>query len=164
MRRLRDPLLRWALRTGYWVLRAYGLVVRSRGRGVKCLITRDAEVLLVRHTYGPRRIWHVPGGRRRRGEAGAVTAAREMREELGLEGLDWQPLATLELRLEGRRVTVECLHAQTGDRPLRPDPAEISEARFFAAEHLPAGLGPEEARVLGVLALPFSGASGETAG
>jgi NAD+ diphosphatase len=161
-RTLRDPLLRFAYRVGYWVLRAESLVLRRPGRGVKCLLTRDGEVLLVRHTYGPREVWHVPGGRSRRGEPGDAAAAREMHEELGLEGLTWRALATIELRLEGRRVTVECLHADVGERPLRLDAAEIAAARYFPAGELPERLGAEEMHVLRVLSLPFSGPSGET--
>jgi ADP-ribose pyrophosphatase YjhB (NUDIX family) len=126
VRALRDPLLRLAFRVGYWVLLAYGVVLRRPGRGVKCLLVRDGEVLLVRHTYGPRRVWHVPGGGSRRGEDGPAAADREMSEELGLGGLNWQLVATLELNLQGRVVTVQCLTAPIGERTPRRDPAEIA--------------------------------------
>jgi ADP-ribose pyrophosphatase YjhB (NUDIX family) len=154
--------MRIAFRVGYWLLRVEAPLLRRPGHGVKCLLTRDGEVLLVRHTYGPRRVWRVPGGRSRRGEEGSAAAAREMHEELGLEDLAWRELATLELRLDGRRVTVECLHADVGQRPLRLDAAEIAEARYFPVGELPERLGAEEMRVLGMLSLPFSAASGET--
>lgn len=162
MRALRDPLLRLAYRIGYRVLLVYGVVLRRPGRGVKCLIVRDGEVLLVRHTYGRRRVWRVPGGRSRRGESAVATAEREMNEELALSGLDWRLLATLELHLDGRAVSVQCLSAAAGDRVPDRDRAEIAEARFFAVAELPERLGAEEVRVLELLSLPFSGASRET--
>ena len=162
VRRLRDPLMRLAYRIGYWCLRGEARVLGRPGRGVKCLLSRDGEILLVRHTYGERHGWRAPGGRRRRGEGAAAAAAREMHEELGLEGADWRELATLALRLDGRNVNVACLHADVGDRQLWFDAGEIADARFFAAEQLPEQLAEGELRVLGLLALPFSRFSGET--
>ncbi len=161
---LRDWLLRQAYRTAYWVLRAYSPLARHPERGVKCLILRGDEVLLVRHTYGRRGSWHVPGGRRRRSESGAQAAAREMGEELGLDGLRWRSLAVLELTSEGRRANVECLAAEVRHDDVRVDRAEIAEARFFAAGELPERLDDAEMRVLGLLALPFGSASGQTSG
>jgi ADP-ribose pyrophosphatase YjhB (NUDIX family) len=48
---------------------------------------RDSRVLLVRTTYAPpgiNRNWTIPGGAGKAGELPVVTAARELREELGL--------------------------------------------------------------------------------
>ena len=164
IRRVRDPIMRLAYRVGYWGLRAEALALRRPGRGVKCLLSRDGEILLVKHTYGERHAWRVPGGRRRPGEHPVDAAAREMREELSLEGASWRELSTLALRLDGRNVSVACLHADVGDRQLCFDAGEIADARFFAAERLPESLGDGELRVLGLLALPFSAPSGETFG
>ena len=162
IRRVRDPVMRLAYRAGYLGLRAEALLVRRSGRGVKCVLSRDGEILLVRHTYGERHSWRVPGGRRRRGEDPVAAGAREMREELGLDGASWRELATLALRLDGRNVNVACLHAEVGDRQLWFDGGEIADARFFGAEQLPERLGEGELRVLRLLSLPFSAPSGET--
>lgn len=159
---LRDPLLRFAYRVGYWVLRIEGVVLRRPGRGVKCLLTRDGEIVLVRHTYGPRGLWYVPGGRLRRREPVEEAATREMREELGLEGLRWRVLASLQLVVDGRRVRMECVGAEVGEQPLHRDPAEIAEVRYFPVDELPERLRGEELQVLGLLSLPFSPPSGET--
>jgi ADP-ribose pyrophosphatase YjhB (NUDIX family) len=151
MQAVRDLALRQIYRLGYRVLRVYALVVRRPARGVKCLLTHDGEVLLVRHTYGPRRIWHLPGGGVRRAESNVAAASREMNEELGLSGLSWHDLGTVDLHLDGRRVAIGCLRAEVADGVLQRDRAEIAEARWFDPRDLPSPLGHE---VLRVLALP----------
>ena len=67
---------------------AYYRVFRPVTHGVKVLIEdeRSGDILLVRHCYGDRQIWHMPGGGYRpRGENPEQAARREVREELGLE-------------------------------------------------------------------------------
>lgn len=143
MRALRDALLRQAYRVAYRLLQVQTLIRRPRRRGVKCLLTHEGEVLLVRHTYGPRRIWHVPGGGVRRRESSLVAGRREMHEELGLRDLDLREMSSIELRLARRPVRLSCLHAELADRRIAPDRAEIATARWFAPEALPAPLGGE---------------------
>jgi ADP-ribose pyrophosphatase YjhB (NUDIX family) len=151
MQAVRDLALRQTYRVGYRLLRVYALLVRHRGRGVKCLLTHEGEVLLVRHTYGPRRIWHLPGGGVRRAESTLDAASREMQEELGLSGLRWRDLGSVDLRLDGRRVAIGCLRAEVADGTVHRDRAEIADARWFDPADLPAPLGRE---VLRILALP----------
>ena len=47
MRRLRDPVLRLGFRVGYHVLHAWWLLTHPKKRGVKCVLTRDGQVMLV---------------------------------------------------------------------------------------------------------------------
>lgn len=148
MQAARDLALRQIYRVGYRVLRVYALLVRRRARGVKCLLTHDGEVLLVRHTYGPRRIWHLPGGGVRRAESMLAAASREMEEELGLSGLTWQDLGSVELRLDGRRVAIGCVRAEVADGVIHRDRAEIADARWFDPGDLPAPLSREVQRIL----------------
>ena len=142
-RRARDALLRAGYRVAYHLIGAYALVRRPRGRGVKCVLARGDSIVLVRHTYGPRQVWHVPGGGLHRGESTMAAARREMREELGLQDVRYHLLTELGLELQHRRVTIGCVHAELGDAVLRPDPVEIEEARFFARDALPTPLGAE---------------------
>jgi len=45
---------------------------------VKCLLTDESgRALFVRHHYGDRRVWEIPGGGAHRDEPLAETAARE---------------------------------------------------------------------------------------
>jgi 8-oxo-dGTP pyrophosphatase MutT (NUDIX family) len=144
--------LRLLYRVAFRLAQLRAVVLRRRGRGVKCLLIHDhREVLLVRHTYGPRAVWQLPGGGAHRGEAPASTAAREMEEELGLRDLSWHELVTFDISLEHMPVNLTCLYADVADPTLRPDPVEIAQARWFPFNHLPARLGDEVLQMLQML-------------
>ena len=87
MRSLRVVLLRRLYRVAWRGVQLRALVWRRRGDGVKCVLTHGGEVLLVRHTYGRRDTWYLPGGAVRRDEPPPRAGAREMEEELGLREL-----------------------------------------------------------------------------
>lgn len=140
---MRVPLLRTAYRVAYHLIGLDAVVRRPRGRGVKCVLAHGESVVLVRHTYGPRRTWHIPGGGLKRGETTIDAARREMHEELGLEGVAFESLGRLQFRLQHRPVTIGCVYAQLSDTTLRADPVEIAEARFFSRGALPTPLGEE---------------------
>jgi len=54
--------------------------------GVGVVVLRDDKVALIRRAKPPRKgLWSLPGGRQRLGETVRETAAREVREECGLE-------------------------------------------------------------------------------
>jgi 8-oxo-dGTP pyrophosphatase MutT (NUDIX family) len=144
----RVAALRMLYRVAFRLAQARALVLPGRGRGVKCLLTHGDEVLLVRHTYGPRRQWVLPGGSAHRGETPASVAAREMREELDLRDVDWRELVTLDIRLEHMPVHLTCLHAELADPVVRLDPVEIEQAQWFAMDELPARLGSEVEQML----------------
>jgi 8-oxo-dGTP pyrophosphatase MutT (NUDIX family) len=151
MRRLRIPVLRILYRVAWRGLQLRSLLP-GRGRGVKCLITHGGSVLLVRHTYGERDTWYVPGGRMRRDESPLAAAEREMREELGVEGLLWRELATSDLRLDRIAVRVTTLHAELEDpAAVRLDPVELQEAGWFDPSALPRPLGGEVRLLIALL-------------
>jgi 8-oxo-dGTP pyrophosphatase MutT (NUDIX family) len=128
------------------------LVRPRRGGGVKCVLTHGGEVLLVRHTYGRRDTWYLPGGAVRRREPPLRAAAREMEEELGLRDLKLRELATFDMRLERITVRLTCLHAELPDRALvRSDPVEIAEVRWYTPERLPIPRGTDVDQLLALL-------------
>ncbi len=152
MSRLRIALLRILYRIAWRGLQLRSLLFPGRGRGVKCLITHCGSVLLVRHSYGERDTWYVPGGRMHRREAPRAAAEREMREELGVDGLDWRELATWDLRLERIAVRVTTLHAELEDpAALRLDPVELQEADWFQPDALPRPIGSEVRLLIALL-------------
>jgi len=141
---LRIRLLHLAYRVAWRLLQLRSLVWPRRGRGVKCLLTHEGRVLLVRHTYGARRTWYLPGGASHRRETPQQAAARELREELGLGGLRMRELLTRAMRLERIRVRLTFLHAEVADpRQARPDPVEIAEVGWFEPGRLPRPRGSE---------------------
>ena len=99
-------------------------------------VVRDARgrVLLVRRANEPSRgLWSVPGGRIEPGESAREAAAREVREETGLEVEVGELLLTAELGpyvVEDYAATVVGGTLRAGDDAL--------DARFFAAGELPA--------------------------
>ena len=70
-------------RAAYLAARAYWIVFRPLTLGVRVLIVRGDEVLLIQHSYQPG--WFIPGGLVERGEALEQAAQREAHEEVGAE-------------------------------------------------------------------------------
>src|SRR4051812_38995035 len=120
--RMRAPAYRMAL----WLLRAWWVLRRPRSRGVRCILRRGDEVVLVRHSYGDRR-WMLPGGRVRRSEDPIATARREMQQELGAAGTGWR--------------VIGCLVAPRG-YPRRSRSEGFPPPRPFPREGPPAPAGP----------------------
>ncbi|MFC4905906.1 NUDIX domain-containing protein [Actinomadura gamaensis] len=132
---------RWQWRLVRW--RHHGFLVYAAG----VVRDEDGRVLLLRHRLWPEsRPWGLPGGYVNAGERLEDAAAREIREETGLEvAVTGPPVAVF----SGYRYRVETYWAARltgGD--LRLDPGEILEARWFAAEELPAGLSENHRALL----------------
>ena len=118
-----------------------------RGRGVKAILTRDDEVLLVMHTYGPRR-WELPGGGVRRAETPLDGIRRELREEIAvaLEATELRALG-VERRRANRRVhyfTAELAPSVA----IEPDQREIARAQWHRRGALPVRLRARVAQAL----------------
>jgi 8-oxo-dGTP pyrophosphatase MutT (NUDIX family) len=134
-------------------LRAWSLATRPRLRGVKCVLRDDeGRVVWVRHTYGDRAAWELPGGAARRSESPAQAARREAREELGVDVARWEPVGTVEGRWTGARLRLTCCVADlpAGAR-LDPDPVEIAVATWAPADEPPGRVGQVTAEALPLL-------------
>jgi 8-oxo-dGTP pyrophosphatase MutT (NUDIX family) len=148
MANLPVALRRVGYRAAHTALRAYWRTARPRTRGVKCVVRDGDAVLFVRHAYGDRRSWELPGGGIKRGEEPRDAAAREAREELGLELADWHALGTVEARGYGKRTTILCFEGRSPGRLVSIDEGELEEARWFDLADPPAPLGIDARVVL----------------
>jgi 8-oxo-dGTP pyrophosphatase MutT (NUDIX family) len=136
------PIRRLIYRCGYRVLQVVWFVWRPAKTGVKCLLTADDRILLVRHTYGRRR-WDLPGGSVKRGEPPLQTARREMDEELGLGCAEWIKIGEIRGTFDHRRDTIHCFRAEIEPSArLKLDRGELDAAAWFARTDLPADLSP----------------------
>lgn len=136
---LPTPVLRVAYRYGHHLARGYWRVRRPAVFGVKAVL-RDGggRILLVRHTYGDRDAWGLPGGGRHGDDPVERTATREVLEEVGVEITSWAPLGEIYSEALHKRDTVTVL---LGDWPagaeLRLQDSELAEAVWFAPDALP---------------------------
>ena len=141
---------RAAVRLAYAGLRTYWFLFRPQIDGVKCVVTHDDDVLLVRHTYG-KPVWDLPGGRIRRREAPRDAARREMSEELGRRIEDWADLGELYLNTNHHYDNLHLFHADVPDRQIDLDLTELAAANWFGLRALPPDLGRYVRPILGRL-------------
>jgi ADP-ribose pyrophosphatase YjhB (NUDIX family) len=134
--RLPVPLRRAFYRVAFVALRVLSHVFHPRTRGVKCLVVRRGEVLLVRHSYGPRQ-WDLVGGFCRRGEDFADAARREALEELGVEIVALTDLGEKLRGLYGRHETLRLFRIEVDAVALAIDHGELAEIRWCARDALP---------------------------
>jgi 8-oxo-dGTP pyrophosphatase MutT (NUDIX family) len=133
------------IRILYLCFRIYCFLFRPVRVGVRVMMIKDDQVLLVRQTYIPG--WFMPGGGLKRGETLEQAARREVREEVGAELGD-----------------IQFMGAYTGFKEWKTDhnivflcrdftlngghDREIAEAHFFHLNELPEGLWPGHRRRL----------------
>ena len=79
------PVRRAGYRVAHAGLRVYWRVARPQTRGVKCVVRDGDDVVFVRHSYGDRRLWELPGGGIKRGHILGAT------DELGAEAVECVP-------------------------------------------------------------------------
>jgi 8-oxo-dGTP diphosphatase len=131
------PIYRLAiwLRGEVWRLRRPTLL------GVRALIVRNGDILLIRHRSG-KQPWALPGGGVERNERLAEAARREAAEETGAPIRVEQLLGVYE-RFGDRISNYIAVFICTAlGEPQPPRSLEIAEARFFPLERLPAGADP----------------------
>jgi ADP-ribose pyrophosphatase YjhB (NUDIX family) len=121
-------------------------LLRPKTRGVKIMLLNDTgEILLIRNNYGRTHQFVLPGGGVRPWETPEKAASREVREELGCDARELQPVSTHFTAAEGKRDTVHVFRARLSDEP-KPDNFEVLEARFFPPAKLPKDVSPATRR------------------
>lgn len=137
--RLPIPARRRVFRVGYFALQGWWLVRRPHTSGVKVVLRRGEDVLLVRHTYGRRAEWDLPGGFIHDDEVPQDAVLRELEEEVGVRAQRPVTLGAILLRSSGRRDTVHFFAADVDAdaAPIDVDAGEIAQARWFPRDALP---------------------------
>jgi ADP-ribose pyrophosphatase YjhB (NUDIX family) len=110
----------------------------------------DGRILLTRRAHSPwRGLWCAPGGFCELDEDPRDAAARETLEETGVRirvreilGIWVQPYADDPRDGDADRISVAYYAADAIAEDGAPDPAEVSEQRWFAPVELPDGLAP----------------------
>jgi 8-oxo-dGTP pyrophosphatase MutT (NUDIX family) len=142
-------MMNFLRRTLYLAARAYWVIARPLTLGVRVIMLRGDEVLLVKHTYQPH--WYVPGGLVERGETLEQAARREAQEEIGAR---LGPLALLGVfsgYAEGKsdHITVFVCDQFT----LSPvTNSEIERFAFFKRTGLPPDISPGTRRRIEMIA------------
>ncbi len=143
LRALPVPLGRRAYRLAYRAARVWWFVARPHVTGVKVVLRDGERVLLVRHAYGDRAAWELPGGHGRRGEPPEATARREAHEELGVDVAAWRRRGSFRARTDRKREVVHVLEAPWPPAVApRPAPWELEEVRWATLDDPPGRLGP----------------------
>lgn len=127
------------LRLVYLVYEIYSFIFKPVLFGVRVMLIKDNQVLLVKHTY--KKGWHLPGGGLKRGETVEEAARREAREETGAELKNIQLIGIFSNLDEG--VTSHIILFASNEFGIvgRSD-HEIAEARLFPLDALPDDLMP----------------------
>jgi ADP-ribose pyrophosphatase YjhB (NUDIX family) len=129
--------MRILLQIAYRLRRFAFRVLRVRTRGAKTMVfNRAGELLLIRNSYGRTHLWVLPGGGIGRRESPEAAAAREVKEETGLDVSDVRFLSVHANNAEGKRDTIHLFAARADAEP-NADAFEVEEARFFALDKLP---------------------------
>jgi 8-oxo-dGTP pyrophosphatase MutT (NUDIX family) len=102
------------------------------------LFNGRGELLLIRNSYGDPDAFVLPGGGVGLREEPMAAAARELREETGIERARLRLLGEYESRSEGKRDSISLFHGSS-DAPPKADGVEVAEAGFFALGGLPEG-------------------------
>lgn len=127
------------LRLAFLLKETWSQIFRPIQLGVRIILVQDGKVLLVRHTYMAG--WHFPGGGMKRWETPLEGAAREAREEAGVELLEPPTLVGIFTSYGGGKsdhVAVYICHKYRVRRAT--DKLEIAERKLFALDALPLGL------------------------
>lgn len=163
MRRLLLVVLAAGFGFATTVRRLGRLVFRPITVGVRALVLRGDDVLLVRQ-HGSRE-WALPGGGAGRGEDLRSATEREALEETGVRVTAWQFLGMYTTLHEGLTNHVAVYVCRPYDPKLEPDPRridwEIAAARYFSRSALPPGTHQMVRRRLAEYDAGHSGVDGE---
>jgi 8-oxo-dGTP pyrophosphatase MutT (NUDIX family) len=132
-------MFRLVYRVGYIFIFGYRFLRRPHTYGVQLIVTSGTELLLVKHTYGHRGEWALPGGGRGKGESALACAHRELVEELAVTGA-MREVDVTELFHDYHDDTVTVFVVTRISGAPKVDQIEIADAQWFDISDLPKNL------------------------
>lgn len=126
--------MKFLIRYIYQASRMLWLLVKPVSAGVRLLMVRDGQVLLVKHVYEP--FWYLPGGAVERDETLENAARREAREETGASLNDLQLFGAYTNYERGKSDHIIVFLSQTFELTCEGDD-EIEFCQFFPLDALP---------------------------
>lgn len=94
-----------------WVLRWYWKIFKPQTFGVRALLKNSQnpdQVLLIRHTYGNRTLWNIPGGGYNpQRESAEMAILREVQEEIGVIPSEMSQVGEYKTNAEGKEDTIK---------------------------------------------------------
>ncbi|MFO7680328.1 MAG: NUDIX domain-containing protein [Chloroflexota bacterium] len=126
----------YLMRVVFFLARIYWKIFQPLTWGVRLLLIKNEQILLVRHTYRPG--WYLPGGGVKRRETFYEAARREAHEEAGahLHALTfWGVYSNLRGDTSDHEVVLLCTEFELNGN----SDHEIAECRFFPLDSLPPG-------------------------
>ena len=144
--------MRLGYRVAYRLLQLWTFLRRPEVRGTMVAVldrsSSPPRVLLVRHTYGDRRRWELPGGWMHADEAPAAAARREVAEELGIDVVLGDGSGRIDGDWDFKREHLAWFACEWPGGRGTYDPVEIAEVAWFGLDALPAHLGAAAREVL----------------
>lgn len=128
--------------------KVYWRVFQPITLGVKVMLIREEQILLVRHSYQPE-WWYIPGGGVKRHESLTAAVRREAREELGAtlrELAFWGTYSNIDRNGRSDHITLFCSEQFDWQPAAIESILEIAEARFHPLRQLPANITPAAQR------------------
>lgn len=105
--------------------------------GVACLIECDGQILLIRHRYGKKNIWTVPGGSKKQYEKAKRAAVREIWNLMGIDIRDAAEVNTILTDHDHPDDIVHCFIVHVPDMSFDEDKDLILEAKWFDLDDIP---------------------------
>lgn len=133
-------LKKFIYKLGTPVIKLYWFIFRPATFGVKCIIRRGNEILMIRNTYG-KGWWTFPGGGIEKGESDEQAIRREIQEELGVGLLNLKLVGKFLSTVEYKKDNVTVLSAEVESVNFAIQEAEIQEVRWVSFDAPPTPMG-----------------------
>ncbi len=139
MRKLFYKIL-YSLKQFYW------FIARPKTQGVKCIITYQGKILMMRRNYG-KQMWVFPGGGIKAGEAVSEAVKREVKEDLGLVLNQLKDIGSFSANVGYRQETMYCFTSELLNVEAKIDTDRIANTQWFVPAELPKPLSPISQKV-----------------